>query len=212
MRKGTFGPYDVAAPVSDQALTREAAIVAAAEAVPVDAAIVATTGLISRELFAYRAGAGQGHGTDFLTVGGMGHASQIAMGLALHRPGRPVYCFDGDGAALMHLGSLGISGTSGLTNFVHLVFNNGVHDSVGGQPTVGFRIDLPAIARACGYRSVQRVETVETLTQAMEVAASSDGPAFIEVRVRPGHRRDIGRPTEAPAQNKAALTAFLAGG
>ena len=114
-------------------------------------------GCLAANLFEFRARNEAGHHRDFLTVGGMGHASQIALGLAMAQPARPIYCFDGDGAGLMHMGSMAITGQSNAKNLIHLVFNNGVHGSVGGQPTVGFNIDMPQIATACGYATAQRV-------------------------------------------------------
>lgn len=212
IRKGTFDKFEGAAKVtSDHPMGREEAIMAAAALLEDDAAVICTTGMPSRELFEFRARAEAGHQRDFLTVGGMGHASQIALGLAMARPDRPVYCFDGDGAALMHMGSMAITGQSGCSNLIHLVFNNGVHGSVGGQPTVGFAIDMPAIATACGYASAVRVETAEALADAVALARKADGPTCIEVQVRPGNRADIGRPTTTPAQNKVALMDFLKG-
>ena len=111
-------------------------------------------GDLSRELFEYRESVNQGHERDFLTVGSMGHASQIALGIALRQADRKVYCFDGDGAVLMHMGSLAVIGSLHPANYVHVVFNNGAHDSVGGQPTVGLQVNLSLVAKACGYRSV----------------------------------------------------------
>ena len=167
--------------------------------------------MISRELFEYRASAGLGHGHDFLTVGSMGHASQIALGIALERPDRRVCCFDGDGAVLMHMGSMAIVGQSGASNYVHIVFNNGAHDSVGGQPTVGLAVDLCAVARAVGYRSALRVSTLSELQEALSglLSGSSAGPAFLEIVVRKGNRSDLGRPTTTPVQNRDAFMDFL---
>lgn len=184
VRKGTFSapeavpaaePSAAAQPSADQPsaaadvpeLSRESAIRAVAAALGPQDIVVSTTGMISRELFEYRASAGMGHGHDFLTVGSMGHASQIALGIALERPDRRVCCFDGDGAVLMHMGSMAIVGQSGASNYVHIVFNNGAHDSVGGQPTVGLAVDLCAVARAVGYRSAVRVSTAAELRSAL---------------------------------------------
>lgn len=212
VRKGTFDKFEGAEKVtSDHPMGREEAIMAAAALLEDDAAVICTTGMPSRELFEFRARNEAGHQRDFLTVGGMGHASQIALGLAMARPDRPVYCFDGDGAALMHMGSMAITGQSGCANLIHLVFNNGVHGSVGGQPTVGFAIDMPAIGTACGYASAVRVETADALADAVALARKENGPTLIEVQVRPGNRADIGRPTTTPAQNKVALMDFLKG-
>ena len=190
-------------------LSREDAIRTVASALAPSDIVVSSTGMISRELFEYRESTGSGHGHDFLTVGSMGHASQIALGIALERPDRRVWCFDGDGAAIMHMGAMAIVGTKAGSNFVHVVFNNGAHDSVGGQPTVGLQIDLPAIARACGYRSVYSISSLEELQSVQCGLADSVGPVFIEIKVRKGNRPDLGRPTTTPQQNKEAFMEFL---
>ena len=153
IRRNTFDKYASPRLDIDLPMGREEAIIASAATLQDDAAVICTTGMPSRELFEYRARSEVGHHRDFLTVGGMGHSSQIALGLAIAQPARPVYCFDGDGAALMHMGSMAIIGQSSVKNLIHMVFNNGVHGSVGGQPTVGFNIDMPQIAVACGYAS-----------------------------------------------------------
>jgi phosphonopyruvate decarboxylase len=209
VKKGTFDKFAAPKAEADLPMGREEAIMAAAETLEDNAAVICTTGMPSRELFEFRARNNAGHHRDFLTVGGMGHASQIALGLAMAQTDRPVYCFDGDGAALMHMGSMAITGQSGAKNLIHLVFNNGVHGSVGGQPTVGFDIDMPTIATACGYATAQRVNTKEALQDAITAARATDGVTFIEVQVRPGNRADIGRPTSTPAQNKVAMMKFL---
>ena len=207
--KGTFGGYTFSQSFPELTLEREDAIIKTASCMQENAAVVCTTGMPSRELFEYRARTGAHHETDFLTVGGMGHASQIALGLALKQPNRPIYCIDGDGAALMHLGAMAISGNSGVENFIHVVVNNGAHESVGGQPTVGFNIDLPAIAKACGYHTAVSVDSSQAIEKEMAAAQKVAGPAFIEIRVKTGHRDDIGRPTTTPAENKAAMMEFL---
>lgn len=192
-------------------MSREEAIRVVAAAAGKDAVIVSTTGMISRELFEYRAAMGQGHRQDFLTVGSMGHASQIALGIALEKPERRIWCFDGDGAAIMHMGSLAIVACKAPKNYIHVVFNNGAHDSVGGQPTVGLKIDLPAVARAVGYKAVFSVTDHSGLEAALGDAARLEGPVFIEIKVRKGNRKDLGRPTTTPAQNKTALMGFIKG-
>lgn len=209
VKKNTFDKFAAPKAEADLPMGREEAIMAAAEVLEDNAAVICTTGMPSRELFEFRARNKAGHHRDFLTVGGMGHASQIALGLAIAQPKRPVYCFDGDGAALMHMGSMAITGQSNAKNFIHLVFNNGVHGSVGGQPTVGFNIDMPQIATACGYAKAQRVKTKEELQDAISDSRTIDGVTFIEVQVRPGNRADIGRPTSTPAENKVAMMKFL---
>ena len=213
IRKGSFETYAprTKRPPAPYPLTREQAIIKAADSLPPSAVVVGTTGMPSREIFEHRAHAGQGHHRDFLTVGGMGHANAIALGLAASRPDQRVYCFDGDGAVLMHMGSLAIAGQSGANNLVHLVFNNAMHGSVGGQPTVGFQVDFRAIALACGYAAATLVATAQEIEAALTAAARASGPHFIEIRVKGGHRSDLGRPTTTPAENKRALQAFLRG-
>ncbi len=217
----------------EKSLSRETAIQMVAGAAGPSDVIVSSTGMISRELFEFREAAGQGHERDFLTVGSMGHANQIALGISLEKPGRRVWCFDGDGAVIMHMGSMATVGVKGKSNFVHVVFNNGAHDSVGGQPTVGLQIDLPGIARACGYRNVLSVSTEKELLEALgsvistpgsvistlgsvistepegRVEKSLCGPVFLEIKVRKGNRPDLGRPTTTPLQNRDAFMKFL---
>ena len=195
--------------MNDYTMGREEAIRIVAASIPDDAVIVSTTGMISRELFEYRTSMGQGHERDFLTVGSMGHASMIAFGIALQHPERKVYCFDGDGASIMHMGSMAIVANKAYKNYVHVVFNNGAHDSVGGQPTVGLKIDLPAIAKAVGYKVIYSVETKEYLTELLDKLKTQEGPIFLEVKVKKGNRKDLGRPTTTPIQNKDALMDFL---
>ena len=163
--------------------------------------------MISRELFEYRTAMNQGHERDFLTVGSMGHASQIALGIALAKQDRRVWCFDGDGASIMHMGSMAIVANKAPKNYIHVVFNNGAHDSVGGQPTVGLKIDLPAVAKAVGYNQVLSVDNKEDLQK--QLPNMGEGPVLLEVRVKKGNRKDLGRPTTTPIQNKEALMEFL---
>jgi phosphonopyruvate decarboxylase len=193
--------------VNDLTMSREEAIQTVAAALGEKDCIVSTTGMISRELFEYRAAMNQGHERDFLTVGSMGHASQIALGIAMVKPDRKVWCFDGDGAAIMHMGSMAIVANKAPKNYVHVVFNNGAHDSVGGQPTVGLKIDLPAVAKAVGYKATVSVDNKEELVAAMKNL--SEGPVLVEVKVKKGNRKDLGRPTTTPIQNKEALMDFL---
>ncbi|MBR6891733.1 MAG: phosphonopyruvate decarboxylase [Bacteroidaceae bacterium] len=216
IEKDTFEEYKLSSSVStlqaSLSLSREEAIQTVAAALGEKDVIVSTTGMISRELFEYRAAKNQGHERDFLTVGSMGHASQIALGIALEKPDRRVWCFDGDGASIMHMGSMAIVGSKAPKNYVHVVFNNGAHDSVGGQPTVGLSIDLTAIAKAVGYKHVYSVDNKEELERLLASCIKpliSEGAAFIEVKVKKGNRKDLGRPTTTPIQNKEALMGFL---
>ena len=210
IEKDTFEDYTLQhVEVYDLTMNREEAIQTVAAALDGEDCIVSTTGMISRELFEYRAALNQGHERDFLTVGSMGHASQIALGIALAQPERRIGCFDGDGAAIMHMGSMAIVANKEPKNFVHVVFNNGAHDSVGGQPTVGLRIDLPSVARAVGYKAIYSVKNRTDLGVILNEAKKHEGPVFIEIKVKKGNRNDLGRPTTTPIQNKEALMAFL---
>ena len=214
IEKDTFEDYKLQnVEVNDLTMTREEAIQTVAAALGEKDCIVSTTGMISRELFEYRAAMNQGHERDFLTVGSMGHASQIALGIAMAKTDRKVWCFDGDGAAIMHMGSMAIVANKAPKNYVHVVFNNGAHDSVGGQPTVGLKIDLPAVAKAVGYKATISVDSKEELVKQLSTLNSQfstlGGPILLEVQVRKGNRKDLGRPTTTPIQNKEALMDFL---
>ena len=176
-----------------------------------DDPVVSTTGKASREVYELREAANQGHGRDFLTVGSMGHSSSIALGIALQKPGRRVWCLDGDGAALMHLGAMALIGANKPANLVHIVLNNEAHESVGGLPTVAGRVDLCAIARACGYPKALSTDNPEALERVLEGTKASHELTFIEVKCALGARDNLGRPTTTPAENKAAFMAGLEG-
>ena len=170
--------------------------------------IVSTTGKASRELFELREKRGEGHARDFLTVGSMGHAASIALGLALQKRDTRVFCLDGDGAVLMHMGCLATIGQAKCENLVHLVINNGAHETVGGLPTAGFDADLGAVARACGYRHVLLAASETELEDALKHLPES-GPVFLEIRCALGARADLGRPTTTPIENRDAFMRFL---
>ncbi len=210
VEKDTFDVYTLQhVERNNLTLSREDAIRTVAAALDEKDAIVSTTGMISRELFEYRTAMDKGHERDFLTVGSMGHASQIALGIALEKLDRRIWCFDGDGASIMHLGNMAIVAQKSLQNYVHVIFNNGAHDSVGGQPTIGLKIDLPAVARAVGYRHVYSCNSMIYLEELLDTIKGQDGPILLQVCVKKGNRKDLGRPTTTPIQNKEALMAFL---
>ena len=215
IEKDTFEEYKLKnIETNTLTMSREEAIQAVASALGPKDVIVSTTGMISRELFEARTAWGQGHERDFLTVGSMGHASQIALGIALEKQDRKVWCFDGDGATIMHMGSLAIIASKKPANYIHVVFNNGAHDSVGGQPTVGLKIDLPAVAKAVGYTTTFSVSTKEELDSKLSILTSqfstlNSGPVLLEIKVKKGNRKDLGRPTTTPIENKEALMRFL---
>ncbi len=210
VEKDTFDTYTLQqGRPSELTLSREEAIQTVAATLDEKDVIVSTTGMISRELFEFRTARGESHERDFLTVGSMGHASQIALGIALEKPDRHVWCFDGDGAVIMHMGSMAIVAEKAPANYIHVVFNNGAHDSVGGQPTVGLDIDLCAIAKAVGYKAAFSTDSQEGLVGILNEVKKQEGPVLVQVCVKKGNRKDLGRPTTTPIQNKEALMAFL---
>ena len=215
VRKGSFSKHIRAAKEEASAifsLSREDAIRQIAASLRNNDIVVSTTGMTSRELFEYRASTNSIElGQDFLTVGSMGHASQIALGIALQKPDRQVYCLDGDGALIMHMGGLAVIGNQSVDNYKHIVLNNGAHDSVGGQPTVAFNLDIPSIARACGYRDTQQAENKQELANSLAWLQTATGPALLEVRLHKGARSDLGRPTITPQQNKKTFMQHLQG-
>lgn len=167
--------------------------------------IVSTTGKASRELFEIREAKHHGHEHDFLTVGSMGHSSSIALGIALKRPERKVWCIDGDGAVLMHMGAMAVIGANKPDNMIHVVINNNAHESVGGMPTVAGVIDLIKIAEGCGYPSCKTVSSYDELDAALKEAKKAEKLTFIEAKAAIGARADLGRPTTSPAENMRAF-------
>ena len=171
--------------------------------------IVSTTGKASRELFEIREANGQSHKYDFLTVGSMGHSSSIALGVALNKPEKRIWCIDGDGAVLMHMGAMAVIGANKPNNLIHIVINNGAHETVGGMPTVAEQIDLIAIAKACGYPNAVSVDSFDKLDEALQKAKISNELSFIEVKCSIGARDDLGRPTTTALENKKRFMTFV---
>ena len=208
IRKGALSYDDKITYLNDHTMNREEIIrhiVRAAEEAP----IVSTTGKASRELFEIRANTGQSHKYDFLTVGSMGHSSSIALGIAINKPGTKVWCIDGDGAVLMHMGAMAVIGANAPGNLVHVVINNGAHETVGGMPTVACKIDLTGIAKACGYPRAVSVEDFACLDKELEAARAGDSLCFIEVKCAIGAREDLGRPTTTTGENKRNFMEYL---
>jgi phosphonopyruvate decarboxylase len=209
VKRNTFGDYEKKTKVvSPYPLNREDAIKCLLKYMGPHEPIVSTTGFTSRELYEVREKMNAG-GRDFLCVGSMGHASSIAMGIALAKPSKKVYCFDGDGAVLMHMGSLAVVGNSTMDNFIHIVFNNGAHESVGGQPTVSQKIDISKIAKACGYKEAFKVSTEAEIKSAIEKCHSTHGPTMIEILSKIGTRKNLGRPKSSTYSNKNEFMKFL---
>lgn len=190
-------------------MTRERALELVLEEACGEDIFVTTTGKTSRELFELREKRAEGHGHDFLTVGSMGHALMIALGVAAERPERTVWCVDGDGAAVMHLGGLLIAAGMGCGNLIHIVINNAAHESVGGMPVAAGRADFSALAKATGYKPVFRADSEDTLRRALTDLKSAAGSRFLEIRTALGARRDLGRPTTTPRENLEALRKVL---
>ncbi len=171
--------------------------------------IISTTGKASRELFEIREANAQPHKYDFLTVGSMGHSSSIALGVALNKPESKIWCIDGDGALLMHMGSMAVIGANKPSNLVHVVINNGAHETVGGMPTVASDIDVVSIAKACGYESAVSCDSFESLDAELKKAKESKVLSLIEVKCSIGARDDLGRPTTSALENKNNFMDYL---
>lgn len=171
--------------------------------------IVSTTGKTSRELFETRVANGQSHKYDFLTVGSMGHSSSIALGVAINKPGSKVWCIDGDGAVLMHMGSMAVIGANKPKNLIHVVINNGAHETVGGMPTVAGSVDLVGVAKACGYPFAVSVSSFEDLDKELKAAKERNGLSLIEAKCAIGARDDLGRPTTTALENKQRFMNYL---
>ena len=171
--------------------------------------IISTTGKASRELFETRVANNQSHKYDFLTVGSMGHSSSIALGVAINKPDTKIWCVDGDGAVLMHMGSMAVLGANAPKNMVHVVINNGAHETVGGMPTVAAKIDLVAVAKACGYPNAVCVYSFEELDAELEAAKARNELSLIEVKCSIGARENLGRPTTTALENKVNFMNYL---
>ncbi len=208
IRKGALSYSEEVEYKNDNTMVRED-IIKHIVAVSGEDAIVSTTGKASRELFEAREANGQSHKYDFLTVGSMGHSSTIALGVAINKPDRKVWCVDGDGAVLMHMGAMALVGANRPENMVHVVINNGAHETVGGMPTVAANIDLVAIAKACGYPNAVSVDSFEELDRELNAAKVRAELSLIEVKCSIGARDDLGRPTTTALENKQNFMEFL---
>ncbi len=189
-------------------LSREEAIKKIVDNLRSNEIIVSTTGMASRELFEYVKSSKKKIG-HFLTVGGMGHSSQIATGIALHSKKKPVVCLDGDGSLIMHLGSLSTIGSISSLNMKHFILNNGVHGSVGDQKTSGFKIDFIKIAKACGYDYSFRCNNKKNLLSVLKKINNLKGSILIEVKINRNYRTNLGRPDKSPVENKKDFKKYL---
>ena len=210
IRKGTFDVYkSFSFTFNERLMSREEALELLFSHIPTDSIIVSTTGKTSREIFEIREKKGKSHNQDFLTVGSMGHCSSIALGIAIAKLDRKVVCIDGDGALIMHMGSLSTVGKLKPENFYHILINNQVHESVGGQATSADIIDFASLVKANGYSNVLFADKKEELISEIENLFKCSGPNFLEVLVKPGSRLDLGRPTIKPIDNKKAFQNFI---
>lgn len=210
VKKGTFEKYSVVVDSAEtELMAREEALEILLQHIPNDAVIVSTTGKTSREIFEIREKNDKTHFKDFLTVGSMGHCSSIALGIALAQPKRKVICIDGDGAFLMHMGSLATIGKAQPSNFYHILMNNYVHESVGGQETAIDAIDVQGVVNSSKYAGVSQINNKSDLENKIDNILSGQGPQFLEIKLKPGSRADLGRPTIKPIDNKRNLIKFL---
>ncbi len=211
VKKDFFEKYSAKQEESKYLLSREKAIdlIIKNSNVDRDDIFVCTTGLPSRELYDLRRKYGKSLDNDFLVVGGMGHANQIALGIAISQPDRRVICLDGDGAIIMHMGSITTIGTSKQKNLFHIVLNNGAHDSVGGQKTTAFDVNLSGIAKNSGYENVFSVSNEEDLVKILITIGDLKGPIFLEIKLKKGWREEIGRPKTTPEENKTSFMHHL---
>ncbi len=201
VKKGTFDNYKLKHKIINNfELTREDAIKILLDKMGDDSFIISTTGYTSRELYEAR----QEHSHDFLTVGSMGHASSIALGIALNKPDKKIFCFDGDGALLMHMGAVPVIASKNLKNFKHIVFNNNAHDSVGAQPTASKFVNFKGF-----YKQVFSVSTSEELKKTLPGFIDIKETALLEIKVKCGTRGDLGRPKELPKDNKKIFMGAL---
>ncbi len=209
VKNNTFEKYLLKKSDNNFEMTREEAITVIVDNLKENDVIVSSTGLISRELYEYREKLNQPHYRDFLTVGSMGHSSSIAMGIALQKPYQNVYCFDGDGAAIMHLGALPAISSQKLENFKHIIFNNEVHDSVGAQPSCANIINFKNLADSCGYDNTYSVKTKTGLLNILSEFINTKGANFLEIKVKSGYRKDLGRPSKELIEAKENFMSFI---
>lgn len=164
--------------------------------------IISTTGKISRELFEIREKNKQSHEKDFLMVGSMGHCSSLALGIALNKPEKKIWCIDGDGSMLMHMGALSVIGANNPQNLIHIIINNSAHETVGGLPTAAEKIDICAIAKACGYKNTVCTNDLNMLDAELQNAKKKNELSLIEIKCSIESRNDLQRPSKTPLENK----------
>lgn len=209
VKKGTFEKEAPFTWSNGNQMVREDVLGHILRVLPRDAAIVSTTGKISRELYEQSHALYGNHDNLFMTVGGMGHASMIAFGIAKRKPERKVVCIDGDGAALMHMGALPFIATQAPENFYHIVINNEAHESVGAMPTGCRQTEFFRVAKAAGYLAAKKLVCMEEIDRIGEMVQAGAGPVMWEIPVSLESRADLGRPKESARENKDGFMEFL---
>lgn len=162
--------------------------------------IVSTTGKTSREIFEIREKNNTNHSNDFLTVGSMGHTSSLALGISLNTD-KNIFCIDGDGSFIMHMGGLAVAIQNAKDNFKYILINNGCHESVGGQPTIAYNISIEKILLGFGFKKVYIVNEANELVSALN-KQKKKGKLAIIINTNDKSRKDLGRPTTTPIYNK----------
>lgn len=205
VKKGTFEPDKEFVWKNGNTLNRETVLGKLLQIIPREAYIISTTGKISRELYEQSNAQFGNHDNIFMTVGGMGHASMIAFGVAQEKKDKTIVCIDGDGAALMHMGALPFIASQAPENFRHIVINNQAHESVGAMPTGCQETSFAEVAKAAGYAYTERITDEEGLKQLENKLAGIKGPALYEIMVSLDSRKDLGRPKETAKENRDAF-------
>jgi len=208
VRKGTVASYQAKKKKDKYSLTRERAIELIIGELKGNAAVISTTGKTSRELFELRKRKRQGHKCDFYTLGSMGCSAGIALGVALQKPKKKVFVFDGDGSVLMKMGTLATVGHYLPKNFYHIIFDNNTHDSTGGQRTVSDTVQFDKVAKACGYKSARVLSREKEIKESL--SNIKQGPLMLVIKVKKGSREGLGRPTLSPLKMKKSFMKFLA--
>ncbi len=211
VKKGTFEKTDSFVWENGNQMKREEVLGQILKVLPQDTAIVSTTGKISRELYEQSNQIYGHHDNIFMTVGGMGHASMIALGIAKKRPDKKVVCIDGDGAALMHMGAFAFIASQAPENFYHIIINNQAHESVGAMPTGCQQTDFAKLAQTAGYVYAEKLESIEQVSRISCAVKSGRGPMMFEIPVSLDSREDLGRPKESARENKEGFMEFLKG-
>ena len=209
VKKGTFEKAEPFTWTNGNEMRREEVLGHILRVLPRDTVIVSTTGKISRELYEQSDVIYGNHENIFMTVGGMGHASMIALGIAEKKPNKQVVCIDGDGAALMHMGALPFIAARAPKNFFHIVINNQAHESVGAMPTGCQQAEFAQIAKAAGYRAADKLQTIEEVDRIGKLVVVEQGPILWEIPVSLEVRADLGRPKESARENKEGFMGFL---